>query len=223
MAASLRSVLAHMDQEELARYKAAFHSYDADEDGYLNLGQALEALQACGVQVSSGAILDTLDDIEVAQEDGLDATPWEMEQNRRRRRRRRNSLEQIESAETVPMAHGGHGTGKPAHKEDPSVEEAREADRIARLADRDGPPSLTRSLSLEDVPSNSSLKSPTIDISTFLNLARAPAPTPTMPSRSVSQIGVGMATGTAPTTAAYTGQPQHHLIALSDRSLCPQT
>jgi hypothetical protein len=44
-AASLRSVLSQMSDDELRRYKIAFQNADVDEDGYLNLGQAMQALQ----------------------------------------------------------------------------------------------------------------------------------------------------------------------------------
>lgn len=165
MAASLRSVLSHMSADELTRYKAAFQSYDADADGYLNLAQAVQALQACGVQVTGGDMLDNLDDLEEAQEDGLDQTPWEQEQNRRRRRRRRFSLEQMESLDSISHVTGGHGTGQPACKIEPD-------DRAP--ADCPPPPALSRAVSLENAPKDSSLKVPAIDISTFLNLARAP-------------------------------------------------
>ena len=208
VAASLRSVLSHMSPEELSRYKAAFQSYDVDEDGYLNLSQAFEALRACGVKLSSAMMLDTLEDLEVAQECDLQVTPWEQEQNRRRRRRRRASLEQIEQAEQLEALkelgvtggtkiRGGHGTGIPAYKEEVqpqttydtnNPESTRRFDRNIRPLDP--PPSLTRTISLENAPNHSSLKSPTIDISTFLNLARAPAPPPSvgMPTRTVSKL-----------------------------------
>lgn len=126
-------------------------------------------------------MLDSLEDLEEAQEGTLDATPWEQEQNRRRRRRRRASLEQMEGPPIEAIrVHGGHGTGQPAYKSDSSavssvVSGASKSDCPAP------PPSLSRAsstgkvpASLENAPSGSSLKSPSIDISTFLNLARAP-------------------------------------------------
>jgi Ca2+-binding EF-hand superfamily protein len=185
-AASLRSVLASMSDEELLRYKSAFQHADADSDGLLDVGEAMKALQSVGVPVTSGAMLDTLDEIEVAQEDSLRSSEWEQEQGRRRRRRRRDSLEHIETEQLTRSA--SLGRDEPQH--DPHHDDADEhysqqqqqQHNAASSSSSSGGGVLShlrrgrRNLQADLLPeldragSHSSLRSPSIDISTFLNL-----------------------------------------------------
>jgi len=179
-AATLRSVLSRLSDEQLARYKRAFQNADVDEDGYLNLPQAMQALHSCGVRVTSGTMLDGLDELEVAQESSERMSAWEQEQARRRRRRRRNSLEGME------MELGSYKAS--LHKDedaDAQLHMAEEGRAGVSGGERDGnngngrrhilpvrvtsshPPPIPE---LDRAGSSSSLKFPTIDISTFLNL-----------------------------------------------------
>lgn len=201
-AAALRSVLSNMSDEELLQYKAAFQNYDADEDGYLDLPQAMKALHSCGVPVSSGAMLDSLDDLEEAAEGDMNTSEWEQEQGRRRRRRRRHSLESMEErvgnearrspelqvvVEQTPAASpsaaagaGSAAAGSSQHESalpspDPNEQkQASATDPSPRMRVMRGPTTRhvapSAGVELDRANSSSSLRSPSIDISTFLNL-----------------------------------------------------
>lgn len=197
-AAALRSVLSNMSDEELLQYKAAFQNYDADEDGYLDLPQAMKALHSCGVPVSSNAMLDSLDDLEEAAEGDLGTSEWEQEQGRRRRRRRRHSLESMEErvgneargrqppevavvVEQTPSASptavaAGASQHDSALSPDPNEQKQAGAgtDPSPRAQARKTPATRhiapSAAVELDRANSSSSLRSPSIDISTFLNL-----------------------------------------------------
>jgi Ca2+-binding EF-hand superfamily protein len=185
-AASLRSVLASMSDEELLRYKSAFQHADADSDGLLDVGEAMKALQSVGVPVTSGAMLDTLDEIEVAQEDSLRSSEWEQEQGRRRRRRRRDSLEHIETEQLTRSAslgrddpqHDSHHDEADEHYSQQQQQQHNAASSSSSSGGgvlshlRRGRRNLQADLlpELDRAGSHSSLRSPSIDISTFLNL-----------------------------------------------------
>jgi Ca2+-binding EF-hand superfamily protein len=169
-AASLRSVLASMSDEELLRYKAAFQNADQDEDGYLDVAQAMRAMQSCGVAVSGNAMLDSLDDLEVAQEGDMRSSEWELEQGRRRRRRRRNSLAELE---TEVYRETGRERALSQEMEEHNggiAEDAKQTHPLSARGRRSTGQGTTLVTELDKASSHSSLRSPSIDISTFLSL-----------------------------------------------------
>lgn len=150
----------------------------------------MKAMQSCGVAVSSNAMLDSLDDLEVAQEGEQRSSEWELEQGRRRRRRRRNSLENMEErmAMDLSAAESAAAAAGEEHKEQGGRSLAPVSGR--RRASGSGGVGI---VPLERADSTSSLRSPSIDISTFLNLMqrRAEAPPSSLPSRPV-HTGLGV-------------------------------
>jgi len=180
-----------MSDEQLLRYKAAFSNADLDEDGLLDVPQAMKALQSCGVPVTSNAMLDTLDELEVAQEDSLRSSEWEMEQGRRRRRRRRNSLESIENEQIIRSSSLGREAEEAASGAE--TDDAKRPPYSAAAAapqPRRGRRPLnnagTFAPELDRASSHSSLRSPSIDISTFLSLLNRRSRGDASPSRGYS-------------------------------------
>lgn len=155
----------------------------------------MKAMQSCGVAVSSNAMLDSLDDLEVAQEGVQRSSEWELEQGRRRRRRRRNSLESMEERAALDLS-ASEGAATAADEE--HKEQAAALSAVRSLAPVTGRRSTSGNggvgmAPLERADSGSSLRSPSIDISTFLNLMqrRAEAPPSSLPSRPV-HTGLGV-------------------------------
>ena len=189
-AAALRSVLSNLSDEELMQYKAAFQSYDADADGYLDVPQAMKALHSCGVPLTSNAMLDSLDDLEEQAEGAMQTSEWEQEQGRRRRRRRRHSLESIEAGQSLspevqvvvdqtpaasPTAAAGgagskHDSALPSPDPSAAAEHKQQPEASPRARVMRGHGVSSAGVELDRANSSSSLRSPSIDISTFLNL-----------------------------------------------------